>query len=388
MISAVNDIQVLGASRRYAYEVLGIPRATAERYVHPRPPRERPPRPTPPRALSAAERQAVVEVLTSPRFIDQPPAEIYPALLDEGTFLCSTRTMYRILAEDHLLRERRNVRTHPVALIPSASAAAPNEVWVWDITKLKGPVKWGYFHLYVLLDLFSRYIVGWLLASHESASHAARLISESCQREGIEPLVLTLHSDRGAPMTSKTVSQLLVDLDVDPSYSRPRVSDDNAFAEAAFKTLKYQPRFPEWFGSLQEATAFVTQYVAWYNHEHYHSGLCGLTPSSVHTGAASSVLARRQAHLEAAYRLHPERFVNGPPVVAHLPPRVYLVPPRKDEPDVPRIRSAAAVRRTSSQLDLAQPHVEPPTSLPLGDPSIPPTPRLTHLSTLNETRPC
>jgi putative transposase len=370
--SAVAEIEALGTSRRYACGVLGVCRATEERHRRPRPKRPRESRPS----LTVAERDAVVEVLNSPRFVDQPPAEIYPCLLDEGTYLCSPRTMYRILEQEHSLRERRAVRTHPPAAVPTASASGPNQVWVWDITKLKGPIKWVYFSLYVILDLFSRYIVGWLLAPGESAAHAAHLIRETCHREGIHPRILTLHNDRGAPMTSKTVAQLLVDLGVDPSFSRPRVSDDNAFAEASFKTLKYQPEFPDCFASIEQARAFVARFVAWYNQEHYHSGLCGLTPGSVHHGAASTILARRQELLELAYQAHPERFVNGRPVVASLPPRVYLVPPRIDEPpaegtapapDPPRITVAKTLlRRTSNQLNA-------PAAL---DSSTPPTPEL------------
>lgn len=375
MTTAVSRIEGLGASSRYACRALGTSRATEHRRRRPTVERPRRPRPSPARALAPAEREAVVEVLNSPRFVDQPPAEIYHGLLDEGVFLCSPRTMYRILGQEKELRERRAVRTHPPALVPSASASGANQVWVWDITKLKGPVKWVYFSLYVILDLFSRYIVGWLLAPRESAAHSAHLIRETCSREGIEPQILTLHSDRGSPMTSKTVSQMLVDLGVDPSFSRPRVSDDNAFAEASFKTLKYQPEFPECFGSLAQARGFVERFVTWYNEEHYHSGLGGLTPASVHRGAADGILARRQELLDRAYQAHPERFVRGRPLVAPLPARVYLVPPRSAEPadlrqtpPVSLSRRSPLLRRTAGELN--------EVTVSIGPSAYPPSPSL------------
>lgn len=372
MRTAVTEIEQGGGSRRYACRSLAVARATHERYRRPASPRERAPRPTSPRALTVPERQALVEVMNSARFVDQPPAEIYPRLLDEGVYLCSPRTMYRVLRQEEAVRERRAVRRHPAALVPSASATGPNQVWVWDITKLKGPIKWFSFSLYLLLDLFSRYIVGWLISSRESSRHAIHLIRETCRREGVEPKVLTLHSDRGSPMTSKTLWQALAELGVEPSFSRPRVSDDNAFAEAAFKTLKYQPEFPESFASLAEARVFVARFVAWYNQEHYHSGLGGLTPASVHRGEALQILERRQQLLDAAYQGHPERFVNGRPVVDCLPERVYLVPPRHGEPAVPSpppasiestppsdprplTTSRSHLRRTSGQLNAAEP---------------------------------
>lgn len=403
MSLAVVEIKGLGSSRREAYRYLGVSRATQERHLRPRVARPARARPSPPRALKAGERQAIVEVLNSPRFVDQPPAEIYPRLLDEGIYLCAIRTMYRIMEEEHGLRERRAVRNHPPALVPSASASGPNQVWVWDITKLKSSIKWVYFSLYLILDLFSRYVVGWLLAPRESSGHAAQLIRETCHREGIQPQDLTLHNDRGSPMTSKTVSQLLVDLGVEPSFSRPRVSDDNAFAEASFKTLKYQPEFPDCFASLQEAREFVARFVAWYNEEHYHSGLGGLTPASVHHGSAADILACRQRLLDCAYQAHPERFVKGPPVVAPLPERVYLVPPRTNElsantaaakvPIAAPSRSPAPtkplLRRTSLQLNAPEPEVtvaRPPTLEPA--PAGLPPPGLFHRPLLTEFPPC
>lgn len=372
MTTAVAEMEQVTGSRRMACRVLAVPRATHERHRRPAPKRERAPRPPSPRALTAPERQVVVEVLNSPRFVDQPPGEIYPRLLDQGLYLCSPRTMYRILREEKAVGERRAVRRHPPALVPSASATGPKQVWVWDITKLKGPARWVSFSLYVLLDLFSRCIVGWLISSRESSRHATHLIRETCRREGIEPKVLTLHSDRGAPMTSKTLAQMLGELGVEPSFSRPRVSDDNAFAEASFKTLKYQPEFPESFGSLAEARVFIARFVAWYNSEHYHSGLGGLTPACVHRGEAPGILECRQQLLDAAYQAHPERFVKGRPVVASLPERVYLVPPRQAElplttvppapaesippPDPgPSTSARSHVRRTPGHLQAAEP---------------------------------
>ncbi len=256
--------------------------------------------------------------------MDAAPAAICATLLDEGRYICSTRTFYRLLAERGEVRERRNQLRHPVYMKPELLATAPNQVWTWDITKLHGPAKWTYFYLYVLLDLFSRHVVGWRVATFESARLAARLIDEASKRHGVAPGQLTTHSDRGAPMISKAVEQLLADLSIGRSFSRPRVSNDNAFSEAQFKTLKYRPGFPERFGSLQDARAFCRVFFRWYNEEHRHCGIGYLTPATVHFGRAAIVTDIRQRTLDGAYAVHPERFVRRPPTAQILPPAVWI----------------------------------------------------------------
>ena len=248
---------------------LGLPRATY--YRRRRPPRARPPRRPSPRALSAEERAAVLAVLHEPRFVDLAPAEVYATLLDEGQYLCSERTMYRLLAAHHEVRERRNQLRHPRYAAPELLARRPNELWSWDITKLLGPAKWTYFYLYVMLDVFSRYVVGWMVAHRESATLAERFIRETCARQGIARDQLTIHADRGPAMTSKPVALLLADLGVTKTHARPHVSNDNPFSEAQFKTLKYRPAFPERFGSIQDARAHCHVFFPWYNAEHHHT---------------------------------------------------------------------------------------------------------------------
>ena len=307
-----------------ACEVVGLPRASLYRFRRPAAaPR---PRPTPPRALAPVERQAVVETLHSERFIDQAPAEVHATLLDEGTYLCSPRTMYRILDSVQEIKERRNQVRRPHYAKPELLATRPNEVWSWDITKLLGPAQWTYFYLYVILDIFSRYVVGWMIAPHESAALATRLIAESCTKQGIQPDQLTVHADRGSSMRSKPVALLLADLGVTKTHSRPHVSNDNPFSEAQFKTLKYCPAFPDRFGSLEDGRAFGHSFFHWYNHEHHHSGLGFLTPAVVHYGLAEGVRERRKTVLAAVYAAHPERFVNGLPQPAELPPTVWINP--------------------------------------------------------------
>ena len=252
------------------------------------------PRPRSHRALSGADRQDVLDLLHSGRFVDQVPAQVCAALLDADRYLCSVRTMYRILDANQEVRERRNQRRHPVYQKPELLATGPNEVWTWDITKLKGPRKWTYFYLYVILDIFSRQAVGWMVADCESATLAKKLIRESCDKQRISRDQLILHADRGSSMKSKAVALLLSDLGVTQSHSRPYVSDDNPFSEAQFKTLKYRPDFPERFGSIQDAKAFCRDFFHWYNNVHYHSGLNWLTPAMVHSGQTGPVLERRQ----------------------------------------------------------------------------------------------
>lgn len=283
------------------------------------------PHPTPARALSEAERAEVRQTLNSERFAECAPRQVYAALLDEGHYLCSWRTMYRILAANDEVRERRDQLRHPVYQKPELLATTPNQVWTWDITKLRGPVKWSYFYLYVLLDIYSRYAVGWLIAERESAALAELLVAESCRKQGVAADHLTLHADNGGPMRAKSLALLLTDLGVTASHSRPHTSDDNPFSEAQFKTLKYRPDYPDRFGSLEDARAWARPFFAWYNQEHYHSGLNLLTPASVHYGQATAI--QRQTVLSAAYAAHPERFSQGSPVVAGPPAAVWINPP-------------------------------------------------------------
>jgi putative transposase len=285
------------------------------------------PRPTPARALAPAERQQVLDVLHSNRFVDTAPAEVVTTLMDEKKYLCSERTMYRILASADEVRERRNQLRHPNYEKPELLATGPNQVWSWDITKLKGPVKWTYFYLYVMLDIFSRYAVGWMVAQRENAALAKRLIRESCDKEGIEPEQLTIHADRGSPMKAKTTGQLLADLGVTKSHSRPHVSNDNPFSESHFKTFKYRPGFPDRFGSQQHALSWSRVFFTWYNQVHRHSGIAMLTPEMVHRGQAAVVLGQRHEVALAAYQAHPERFVNGPPRPVVAPHAVWINPP-------------------------------------------------------------
>jgi putative transposase len=277
--------------------------------------------------LSQNERDRVVEVLRSERFVDRSPAEVFATLLDEKTYLCSERSMYRILAECQSVRERRNQLQHPQYTKPELMATAPNQVWSWDVTKLLGPKKWTYYYLYVLLDIFSRYAVGWMVADRENSALACRLIEETCTKQGVEPKVLTLHSDRGSPMTSKGTAQLLADLGVTRSLSRPQVSDDNPFSEAQFKTLKYHPGFPRRFTGIDHATGYCRSFFPWYNTEHRHGGISMLTPHDVHHGLAPAVIAERRRTLEAAWITHPERFVRGIPKPSPLPEAVWINPP-------------------------------------------------------------
>jgi putative transposase len=285
-------------------------------------------RPAPPRTLTALERQEVLDVLHTDRFVDKAPAEVYATLLDESKYHCSVRTMYRILDAAGEVRERRDQARHPHYKAPELLATAPNQVWSWDITKLLGPVKWTYFYLYVILDIFSRYVVGWMIASHESSALAKRLIAETCQKQGILPEQLTIHADRGSSMKSKPVALLLADLGVTKTHSRPHVSDDNPYSESQFKTLKYRPGFPNRFGSIQDARSFCQGFFPWYNCEHRHSGIGLLTPEVVHYGKAATVVAQRRIVLASAYQAHPERFVRGLPAPPPLPGAAWINKPK------------------------------------------------------------
>ena len=305
---------------------LGVARASFYRHQQPQPVAT--PRRPSPRALSAAERAGALAVLHEPRFVDRAPAQVYTRLLDEDRYLCSERTLYRILEEHQEVRERRDQLRHPVYQKPELLATAPNQVWSWDITKLLGPVKWTYYYLYVLLDIYSRYVPGWLLATQESAALARQLIAETCRRQAIDPGQLTAHSDRGPSMTSTSVALLLADLGVTKSLSRPQTSNDNPYSEAQFKTLKYRPEFPDRFGSLQDGRGFCRTFFGWYNTEHHHSGIGMLTPAAVHYGRAPVIIAARQQTLDTAFLLHPERFVRHPPRHQEVPPQAWINPPK------------------------------------------------------------
>jgi putative transposase len=313
-------------------QALGVARPSYYRARAATPAAEPRPRPVPPRALDESERQAVLAVLHSERFCDAAPAEVYATLLDEGTYLCSERSMYRILAAEGQTRERRDQLVHPVYHRPELLAEAPNELWSWDITKLLGPAKWTYFYLYVILDVFSRYVVGWMVAHRESAELAQRLIEETAAKQQIPAGQLTLHADRGTSMTSKPVAFLLADLGITKTHSRPHVSNDNPYSESQFKTLKYRPGFPDRFASMEEARSFCCAFFPWYNREHHHSGIGFLTPEAVHVGRASDLHQARTETLAIAYALHPERFVRQAPVPPPLPTAAWInQPPQRQE---------------------------------------------------------
>jgi putative transposase len=313
-----------------ACEALGVSRATFYRHrgqeattspAKPRPPSHR--------ALSSEERERVLSVLNTTEFVDKSPAAVWAQLLDRETYLCSPRTMYRILSAAEEVRERRDQLRHPTYVKPQLVATRPNQVWSWDITKLLGPTKWTYYYLYVILDIFSRYVVGWMLAQRESAALAKRLIQETCLKEGVDRGELTMHSDRGPSMTSKTLALLLADLGVTKSHSRPHVSNDNPFSEAQFKTLKYRPEFPDRFGSPEHGLVVCRDVFHWYNHEHYHSGLGYLTPAMVHRGRAAEILRVRAEVLRQAYAEHPERFVRKSPEPPRPPAEVWINRPER-----------------------------------------------------------
>jgi putative transposase len=310
-----------------ACAALGLPRSRFYRARLAQPVPAAAPARSSPRRLSEAEREKVHQTLNAARFADQAPREVYATLLDEGHYLCSVRSMYRILHENEQVRERRDQLRHPIYRKPELIATGPNQVWSWDITKLRGPVTWSYFYLYVILDLFSRYVVGWMIALQEAAHLAEELIASTYRKQGIYPGQLTLHADRGNPMTSKPVAFLLADLGVAKSHSRPYVSNDNPFSEAQFKTLKYRPDYPDRFGSLLDARAWAQDFFQWYNFEHHHTGIALLTPAEVQYGQAGEVLRQRQAVLQQVYEQHPERFVRGLPQVQQLPKAVWINPP-------------------------------------------------------------
>jgi putative transposase len=328
--------------------------APASYYRWRQPPAEARPRSSP-RALTAPERQAVLAVLHEDRFVDVAPGEVVATLLDDQRYLCSERTMYRILAAHQEVRERRHQLRHPSYAAPELLASGPNELWSWDITKLKGPATWVYYYLYVILDVFSRYVVGWMVAPRESATLAERLIAASCARQGIPPGQLTLHADRGSSMRSKAVALLLADLGVTKTHSRPYTSTDNPYSEALFKTAKYRPEIPARFGCLQHARQVFAPLFAWYNTEHRHSGVAMLTPQDVHDGLAEERLAQRAAVLAAAYAAHPERFPAGVPTPGRLPAAVWINKPaggggaeKTELPECPRCDDLEVARGRST----------------------------------------
>lgn len=314
--------------KKAACEALSVPRATFYRHMCPKSPGEEKSLPVSVLALTKPERDTVIDILHSERFQDKAPRQVYAALLDEGQYHCSVRTMYRILTEVHGdVKERRRQVKRPNYEKPELLATAPNQVWSWDITKLKGPVKWTYFYLYVILDIFSRYVVGWMVAHREQDALAKRLIEETCQKQNIQRDQLIIHADRGSSMKSKAVAHLLSDLGVTKTHSRPHVSNDNPYSESQFKTLKYCPAFPDRFGSIQHSRSFCQGFFPWYNKEHYHSGIALITPEAVHYGWAEDIIKARSTVLADAYEKHPNRFKGKMPKPPTLPQAVWINKP-------------------------------------------------------------
>ena len=333
-MAAVEEVAP-GVGVTFATRAVGLSRATAYRRRGPRrtggaacviPPKRRP---TPPRALSEPEQAKVLEVLHTERFVDTAPAEVVATLLDEGTYLCSERTMYRLLASNGEIRERRDQLRHPVYSRPELLATRPNELWSWDTTKLRGPRKWTSYDLLVILDCFSRYSVGWCLCYRETARIAERLIAETIAKYDVCRDQLTIHADRGSSQASKPVAFLLADLGVTKTHSRPHTSNDNPYSEAQFKTMKYRPEFPERFRSIEEARSFCRSFFSWYNEVHRHSGIGFMTPEAVHFGRVDAVNQVRSSTLAAAYATHPERFVRRPPAPPKVPSAVWINKPEE-----------------------------------------------------------
>jgi putative transposase len=316
---------------KLACSSLSLPRASYYRYrwTALKPPR--PKKTSSPLALTKGEREKVLSVLHDERFVDKAPQEIHAILLDEDTHICSVRTMYRYLEQENELRERRRQRQHVVYKKPELLATCPNEVWSWDITKLKGPAKWTYFHLYVVIDIFSRCVVGWTVATRELSSLAKELLNESYEKQNINREQLTIHADRGPSMRSKPVALLLSDLGVTKSHNRPYTSNDNPFSESQFKTMKYRPEFPERFGSIEDARAFCRQFFHWYNNEHRHSGISMITPMAVHLGQAEEILLERNKVLEASFNRNPARFKYKMPTSQPIPKEVWINKPDSRE---------------------------------------------------------
>ena len=327
IVAACNFLAVARASFYRQRPVLG---PSASPAPEPAMPAERT---SPARSLTEAERAAVLLVLHEERFQDRSPAAVQATLLDEGQYLCSTRTMYRILQQEGESVERRDQLVHPSYQKPELLATAPNQLWSWDITKLRGPVKWTYFYLYVILDVFSRYVTGWMIAYRESAELAKQFIEEAIGKHQVPAGQLTIHADRGRVMRSKPVAFLMADLGVTKSHSRPYVSDDNPYSESQFRTMKYRPEFPDRFGCIQDSRAFCQTFFPWYNDDHRHSGIGMMTPAMVHYGLATAVRENRQKTLDVAYAAHPERFVRRSPTPPNLPKEVWINKPQNSDAD-------------------------------------------------------
>ena len=328
-MTAAKELGDAIGNQKAACDALLVPRASFYRFFDAQKPLKD--QPKPPLALSRAEEQEVLDALHSERFQDKAPQEVYATLLDEGQYLCSIRTMYRILERHQELKDRRRQVSRSHYVKPELLATGPNEVWSWDITKLKGPAKWTYFYLYVILDIFSRYVVGWMVAERENAALANRLIAETCDKQGIVNGQLTIHADRGPSMRSKPVAHLLADLGVTKTHSRPYTSNDNPYSEAHFRTVKHYPDFPDRFGSVQDSRHFCQPFFHWYNNEHRHSGLKLLTPADVHYGQAEQVIASRNNVLEEAFVRHPNRFKYQIPQHPQLDQEVWINKPDSDK---------------------------------------------------------
>jgi len=318
-----------------ACDAIGTSRATLYRRRKAAPKGPAKPRPAPPRSLSPEERRAVLELLHSEPFVDMAPRPIHAKLLEEGAYLCSPRTMYRLLAASGESRERRQPTTHREFQRPELLATRPNEVWTWDVTWLRGPEKGERYALYVMLDLFSRYAIGWMLAHTENGELAADFIQQCFEHQRVEPGALVVHSDRGSAQKSEKVSKLTDKLQIARSYGPPRVCNDNPYSESLNKTTKYHVDYPDRFSSFDDAKTYCRRFFEWYNHEHRHSGIAMLTPASVHAGTHAALVARRQATLDMAYEAHPERFINGKPLAAQPPDAVYLNKPEEKAEPVP-----------------------------------------------------
>jgi putative transposase len=329
MFQTITELAGQDVSLTVACDAVGLSRSRWYRWHQPQSEAIEKSYPTPARALSATERENVHTILNGERFQDCSPRQVYATLLDEEVYYCSISTMYRILQEKAESKERREQRQHPIYVKPELLATAPNQLWSWDITKLKGPTKWVYYYLYVILDVFSRYVVGWMIAECESADLAEELIVESCRKQGIERGQLTLHSDRGSAMIAKTLAQKLIDLGVTKTHSRPYTPNDNPFSESQFKTMKYRPDYPHRFDNIEKSLIWGRRFFPWYNDEHHHSSLGLMTPAAVHYGLDVELTVKRQTALLSAYELHPERFVNGPPTPPQLPTAVWINPPEE-----------------------------------------------------------
>ena len=329
--AAVTELAPL-VGMRHACAAVGEAQARWYRRHRQSPPPPKPERvpPSQPRALSEVERKELRRVLNSEEFVDEAPATVYAKLLDQGIYLASVPTMYRVLREHDEVHERRRQATHPAAKKPELVATEANEIWSWDITKLLGPAKWTYYYLYVILDIYSRHVPGWMLAHAENAKLAEALLADTVAKQNVGRGQLTIHADRGSPMVAKPVAFLLADLGVTKSYSRPHTSNDNPFSESQFRTMKYRPEFPERFGCFEEAHAFCSRFFQWYNHEHRHSGIGFHTPANVHYGRAAAIRDKRALVLSAAYTEHPERFVRKPPQPPSLPAAVWINEPKED----------------------------------------------------------